>query len=208
MSETNQFGKLLSPHTIENDMVAHLKYWMPSYLGEWERETGRKPGELVVMTYTTKTKFDRFPEEEIPMMICISPGTIGKPWKQGRSWSARWLLRVTAVCSAPTEDVTRELAHIYMSAAKDIVEQYQGINNNPSCEGVDWAGDVYSLIGSSQTRTLAASQVVFHAQYCNVVDESQGPEKPTADETAPTDPGPWPLVGPGGATTTIQKEPI
>jgi hypothetical protein len=210
MTDENQFGHSVSPFVVENDMMEHLKFWMPTYLGQMERESNpvRDPGSLKVVDWTTKTRFDSFPEDAIPMVIIISPGTVGKPYKQGKKWCGTWLLRITAVCSAPDEDTTRELAHLYVQAIKMAVLQYKQINNNPDVEGVDWAGDVYNLIASSETRTLAASQVVFHVAYSNVLDEGEGPAEPTAAPEAPTDPGPWPTVKEGGVNITIDKEPL
>ncbi len=206
----NQFGVSTDPFTVEHDMLEHIKKWMATYLGEAERKSTppREPGSLVVATYTTKTKFDSFPEEIVPAIVVISPGTTGKPYKQGKIWCAKWILRITAICSAPTEDVTRELAHLYIKCIHDLVLQYKGINENPNVESVEWAGDAYNLIASTETRTLAASQAIFHVEYKNVVDETQGPRIPTPNPEAPVDPGTWPAVKAGGVHVTISKEPL
>lgn len=207
---TNQFGHSVSPYTVENDMLEHIKFWLPTYLGQEERNSNppRTPGSLRVATYTTKTRFDSFPEEIVPLVVVISPGTTGRPYKQGKIWCARWVLRVTAITSAPSEDITRELAHIYINAIRNLVLQYKKINNNEDVESVEWAGDAYNLVASTETRTLAASQAIFHVEYKNVADEGQGPIIPLPEEEAPTDPGSWPTVKDGGVHVTIQKEPL
>lgn len=206
----NQFGLIISPFTVENDMIEHLKKWMPTYLGQMERDSHppRKPGSLEVLNYTTKTRFDAFPEELLPLIVVISPGTVDRPYKNGRVWCAKWVLRITAVCSAPEEDTTRELAHIYMTALRAAVLQYKSINDNPNVESVEWIGDIYNLVGSSETRTMAASQAVFHVEYKNVVDEAHGPAEPTTEPETPSDPGPWPTVKFDGVHVTIVKEPL
>jgi hypothetical protein len=191
-------------------MKAHLRNWMPAYLGQGERESEppREPGTLKVADWVTKTRLDSFPEDQIPMIVIATPGTVGKPTKNGKTWEATWLIRVTAICSAGDEETSQELADIYAHAIKQLVLQNKMINDNPDVEAVEWAGDAYNLAAAYQTRTLGAAQVIFHVTYKNVVDESEGPITPTPEDQVPADPGPWPTVKPDGVHVTIEKEPI
>lgn len=202
----NQFGHYVNPSTVERDMISHLQLWMPTYLGQMERDMTLPPGSLKVDDWSRKTRLANLAEEAIPKIVVVSPGTHGKPYKHAHKWCAKWLLRVTAVCSADDEITTRDLAHAYLTAMKLIILQYQRINENPDVEGAEWDGDNYNLLASTDARSIAASQATILVEYKNVADEGEGPTAIAPDPENPQDPGPWPTVGAQGAKSTITKK--
>jgi hypothetical protein len=81
---TSAIGPIVSGHDVEQATLAVLRRWMPTYLAEAERQTGRVVGSLpVIRGWTVATTFDKWPEDQLPAIVLISPGLASPPDADG-----------------------------------------------------------------------------------------------------------------------------
>lgn len=180
------FGNLLTGRDVEQDVLEHLQTWMGTYLAEVERQSGLAPLPPV-RSWTSHNEFDKWPEEQIPCVLIVSPGLAGAPVKDGDgTYRASWSLGVAVIVSGASRDDTNHLAKLYSAAVRAILLQHPGLADD--CRGVTWVDERYDDLPPEDGRTLAAGQNVFAIEYTNVLNSRLGPAAPSED------PEEWVLV--------------
>jgi hypothetical protein len=207
MSLTNLFGQIVSPHQVEEAVVASLTVWLPDYLGELERIEGYTPGTIALPAgIITASEFEKWPEDQLPLILVMNGGLASKPIRRGNGrYEAEWLVNVAPIVADVDEVQTRRLASAYATACRAAVLQHKGLKSPLHPEGfaafIKWRDEKYVDIPFAETRTLGSGQVIFSVGVEGVTTEQAGPREPI---TPAVDPGPLPAVT--GVSVTVNPE--
>lgn len=170
------FGQIVTASAVEEAALATLALWMPTYLGEIERQHGTT-AIAVPASYTARSEVQNWPEEHLPAVIAISPGTSAVPEARGDGRvDAEWSLGVAVVVSAVDRDTTRRMAQLYSAAVRAAILQHPSLGGVAA--GTVWLAESYVDVPVEDTRTLMAAQVVFVVRVDEVVDLFDGPAVP------------------------------
>jgi len=186
------FGPIVSGWDVEQWALQLLHKWIGTYLAETERQHGVPAGTLArPRGWAIGPTFDKWPEDQIPGVLCHSPGTVERPWRDGSGlYTARWSLNVGVLCSARTQRLSHAHAQLYAAAVREV------FLNRPSLEGhaagTDWLGDVYDDLDYDDTRSLYAARNMLVVEVAGVgQSKSAGPVTPD-DPLTPDGLEPWP----------------
>jgi hypothetical protein len=187
------FGQILTGTDVEDAVTDHLKLWSATYLAEMERQSGREPQSLphVRSWNVVPTEPEKWPENQLPAVLVISPGLIGEPQEQGDGVTvATWSLSLSAITSARSEKGTRQLAHLYVAHLRAIMLQHPGISG--FAQDTLWMGEAYDTVPQELRRTLAGATGAFAVEVSDVINRYGGPTEP-ADQPY-DDQSDWPTV--------------
>ncbi len=191
----NLLGPILTADHVEQAALDTLKAWMPTYLAEMERQTGRPAGSVpMVRSWSTLNQFAHWTEDQLPGVILVSPGLAQHPTRRGdgSNW-ARWTLGVGIVVSARDQPTTNALAKLYAAAVRACLLQHPSLGGKS--EGLGWTDERYTDVPSDQARSVAGAQLIFWVEYKDVVNDQMGPPFPAQPSPTPlTDPGDGPVV--------------
>lgn len=188
------FGDILTGDDVEKAVVAHLKNWSRTYLAELERQTDRTADSLPqVRSFTTTPREpEKWPEDQLPAILVVSPGLADVPNLQGDGqMRATWSVGIAAIVEARSEAATRTGAHLYFAHAMAIMLQKAGIGGiaDDTMLATPWQYDVLPV---ESRRTLGAVYAVFEVSVDEVLNTRGGPEEPLAEPYE--DPGDWPTA--------------
>lgn len=197
------FGSLVSGDEIEEAVVATLQAWVPTYLRELERHFDLDPGALPApRSYSTVSDRDpaRWPEDQIPAVVVMSPGLAGDPVRRGDgSYRLAWSVAIGVVVSASSQAATRKLARRYAAAVRLIVVQHPALGGIAA--GVDFTDESYDDLARDRERSLAAGAVTFTVHVDGAADDSTAPAAPDPD------PDDWPAVETASVTVSPTESP-
>lgn len=184
-------------------MINHLGTWMPTYIAEVERQSSLDPRSLpAIRSFTTRNEFTKWPEDQLPAVVVVSPGAAGEGIRKegdGR-YRVRWVVGVAVVASARDQATTNRLAKLYIAAARAAILQHASLGG--FAEGVEWEDERYNDLPPAQERTLSAAQDIFTVEVRDVLTAGSGPVDPVED---PYDvPEAWPSVE--AVTITVNQE--
>jgi hypothetical protein len=189
------FGRIVTGNDVEQAVLALLKRWSGTYLSEIERQHGYAAGALSrVRGWSIGMSFDKWPEDQVPGLVVVSPGLLPPPQKTGDGvYRARWRVDVGVICSARTQEKSHEQAQLFIAAHKAIVSQ------RPSLEGFatasTWIDESYDPLVYDDTRSLYAGYAGFAIDVDDVLTTLAGPITPDDPLDPDTDPWPlWPVV--------------
>lgn len=204
------YGPLFSAHELEDAAIKVLMDWMPAALGKIERTYNTRlvelglgdPGSLIPpRSYRTIARFEKFPEDQIPAMVVVSPGLWEPPIKDGEGkYRAKWQVGFAIVVEAKDAETTNAVAKLYTAATRLAILQNRGLGG--TARVTDWLDETYTDVPVRGSRSLASGQGVFLAEVYDVVDYKAGPNEIPVDPLA--DPGEWPPVDNTQVTTTAQ----
>lgn len=186
---TQAIGPIVTGRDVERAALALLKRWSGTYLAECERQRGRPLGSLPrIRTYTTASEFEKWPEDQLPTLLLISPGLVEQPLPDGAGvYRAKFALGVAVVVSAATMNDTAELAKLYCAAMRSALLQHQSLEGFAS--GIEWLDENYDDLPSEDTRSLGAGQAIFAVEVAGISRRWNGPKTPSE----PPDPDTLPL---------------
>src|SRR3954463_13420771 len=109
------FGTVISDDVVELATVNTLRTWVSTYLSEVERQRDLDPGYYTRPpqgSITTRSDFDKWPEEQLPAIIVVAPGIPDDPVKQSGHgvYRASYDIGVVCVVSSNTREETRHYA--------------------------------------------------------------------------------------------------
>lgn len=196
-------GELKHRGLVEAAALKTLKDWMPFYIAQMERETGRDPRQLPqIKSWVLRPDFEYWPEDlKTPAIVVVSPGLVGdRPTKTGDGYyRATWSLGVAAVTEASDQDATNELAGVYGAAVRGALLQRRSLEGEMRI--TDWIDTDTDRIPSEKRRSIAAEMNLFTVEMEQIVSVAEGPRgEPPADPYA--DPGNWPVV----ETTAVEVD--
>lgn len=198
MSDANLYGPIITGGLVERGVRDFLveprgtfnRSWLDAYLGEIERVEGYDPGSIErPKGVVTSAEFEKWPEDQLPVILVISPGIGPDPIRRGDSaYEATWTVAVAPIVSDQGDVETRRLALAYAAAVRSAMLQHKSLGGFAS--NLVWRGEGYNDLPFDDARTLGAGRVIFDVTVADVVREQAGPVEPPADPTV--DPGPWP----------------
>lgn len=200
------FKDIKGGHTLELQVKVVLQRWLPTYLAEVERQHDLDAGTLPrPRSWKRTNEFNKWPEDQIPAIIIISPGLVGKPIRHGKQYHGKFALAVAALVSGREPGVARDVAGLYTAAIRACLLQRRSLEG--FARGTDWVQERYDDIRSTESRNLASGQCVFEVELENVVSWGVGPITPSEPPIDPNVPfEDWPLVTDGGATVNNNQE--
>src|SRR3954469_11008205 len=94
-------GPIVTAHDVEQAALATLRKWASTYLGEAEDQHELTRGTLArPRSYTATNSFDKWPEDQLPCVLLVSPGLAQPPNVEGNGrHRAQWALGVAAIIS-------------------------------------------------------------------------------------------------------------
>lgn len=209
------YGFLKSGYDVEQAVIRHLRGdrpdvkdghlgWMTPYIAEVERQLGLDPETIpLIRSYVTANEFRKWPEEQTPGILVVSPGLTDPPLREGDgSYRGRFSLGVAAIAKGRTKEETQRNAKVYGAAVAGALIQHPSLEG--FARGLEWRDQSYTDIDSDEGRTLASSQNIFQVEVSNLVLAFGGPV--VSPEDPYEDPGDWPTVKDGGAAVTVQQQ--
>lgn len=187
---TDAIGNIVSGVEVEEAVEDAIRTWLPTYLAEIERQTGRDPETLATFrSYTHQTEFDKWPEDQLPCCIIVSPGTEDSPGKEGNGqMRATWGFVVAMVVSARDQESTNRLVKHYAAAVRALLIQHKPVIAGSLTRGFDWVNEAYDEMPPEEAgRTLAAARLAFTMEIDQVTSSRGGPRSVPADPYAAPD---------------------
>lgn len=193
------FGTWLAPRQVEQALIDHCLKWGVHYIAEAERQFGIPARSLPVPErgqYTTvRDEFEKWPEDQTPVVLVIAPGLRGEPRREAdRTLTAPVGLGLGVVASIPGfEGMGAEVAQLLGLSLRNLILTLppEGIE----VEAVDIVDERYGDIPSDKSRSMGAARFVFNYWVRNWADLKARPKKladPLDDPYAvPED---WPRV--------------
>jgi hypothetical protein len=179
------FGRIVTARRVGQAVVDTLELWMPTYLGEIERQEGMGVDTLVrPASYTVRSSLVRFPEQQAPAVIVIVPGTAGRPRASGKGvYEAAWQVTVAVIGHGTDLASTRANADRYAAAIRAVMVQKPGLGG--FAESVDWEGETYADTDESMARSKAVAAVALAVTVGGVTTRRAGPQSPLGDPFTP-----------------------
>lgn len=170
-----------------------LQLWMPAYVAELERQTGREPRSVPLpktWKHTTE-KLQRWPEDQVPAVIVVSPGTEGDPLVNGDgTYDVAFVLGVGVIVAARDQPSANDLVKLYAAAIRTLLVQHASLGGFAS--GLVWSDEKYDGLPADYLSVGAGAELTFFVAVSGVMSEDGGPGDPPDDPY--DDPGEWPTV--------------
>ena len=198
MSPTSVIGPLFDSGELEAAALATLQARLPAYLSEIRSQ--KDFGAIApIKSWGVVSEFNRFPEQGLPALIIMCPGTVGETSKDGSGYfSGIWSLAVAVEVAASTGAAARRVAQLYGAAVRGALGQRRSLGEDFV---VDWVREGLETIDIGQRRTRVASEQIFTVQADEVYNWRGGLPTEDTDYThpdpddAPDDPpAAWPTV--------------
>lgn len=189
------FGRIVSAYDVEGWVMALLRRWSGTYLSEVERQHGYQAGALSRLRgWSYGPTFDKWPEDQVPGVLVVSPGLVPPPAKGGDGrYRARWRVDLGVICSARTQALSHEQAQDYIAAFRALLIQRPSLDGH--ADGTAWLDENYTPLSYDDTRSLYAGYATIVVDVDNVTTANAGPTTPDDPNEPDTDPwAPWPLV--------------
>lgn len=181
-------GRIRQKGEIEDAATAALKRWIEYYLGivaeQHEFSAIAAPKRFAVVS-----EFERFPEDDLPVVIVMSEQAISVERKGDGYYNAIYPLSVAVVVAAASGPTARTMAHLYGAAVRALFEHNQSIGDGITV--VSWEGDGSLTVGSAKARTTVAVEENFTVRMTNIVSDLAGPALAQPPEDPPTE---WPEI--------------
>jgi hypothetical protein len=199
---TSAIGKIVTGRDVELAALAVLKKWASTYLGEAEAATGRVRGSLPrPRAWTTATEFEKWPEDQLPAVLLISPGLAAPPRADGNgTYRASFAL---GIVSTSHMDETAALAKLYCATLRACLLQHQSLEGFAA--GVTWADENYDDLPSIDDRSLGAGQAIFVVEVDAISTRWNGPIHPSEPPTPDAAPLP---DDPTATAVAVEVHPI
>jgi hypothetical protein len=188
------FGRIVTADDVERAALQTLKDHAEVYIAEAERQAGREIGAMArPCGFIVATQFEKWPEDQLPVVVLISPGWAGPSRRLGDgSVIARWSLAVGVIHSAAQIERTRSNALIQLGALRTLIAQHQSLGG--LAMAVECLDESNEFVPFSDTRSLFGAQSIFTVSVPEAFAYGHGPDGPWGppiDPPDPTDPPNW-----------------
>jgi len=223
-------GPILATYAIERLAYGLIDQHIGLYLDEVTRQQALLARARAIdrverpRSVTIREGAGRLPEEQLPAIVLVCPGTVGEPRRSGDgTYRATWALRVLAAQQSSDAALGRELAGIMAAAASALLVQTLPLADE-RIVGIRWTGESTRdlTVGERTIGDLTVAGVTLDddrsRQYCaraleltvdGVMSDLGGPpptlEDPPIGEP-PADAGDLADVETVGLTTTPVQE--
>jgi hypothetical protein len=188
------FGRIVTGYDVEQAVLAVLQRWSSTYIAELERQHGITACSIArVRGWSLAPSFDKWPEDQVPGVLVVSTGAAAPIRHGDGTYRATWAVELGCVVSAQTQQLSRELAMLMLSAHKAIIVQRPSLEG--FADGTRWLAESYTALPFDDTRSLYAASATLAIDVEDVLTSLAGPvtpDNPPADPCAPF--APWPTV--------------
>ena len=200
------YGSIISEDVVEEAVQATLKTWMNDVLAEVERQRGLQPPYYTRdIEYGIQPALDKWPEQQLPLIVIISPGIPERPVKSGRRvYRAKYDVGIAVIVGSTERQFVCRYAQHMGAAIRKIMEMKQSLDGGVGerVRGVDWVGSRNNELPVQDERTIWANRQLFEVEVDDVLTKGGGPTQPAVDPLPP------PAEDPIAVEVTVTKEPI
>jgi hypothetical protein len=183
--EYDVFKDIISVDEIEDQILANLESWMPTYLAELCRQKGLDYSKIPeIKSWVTLQKFRHEPHNQTPAIVVVSAGTSSRPTKSGEGWwRSAFVFGVSAIISARDQESASRMSKLYASAVRAIMLQQR---TNVMYTDIAWSGESYDLVDVGSPDMLNAATGTFELMLDGMVkSQGAGPKVPDTSVPAP-----------------------
>lgn len=192
------YGPIVTDTQIEDLLLATLRQWLSSYLGEVERNTGRDQGAIPVPVSwgIPQERFEKWPEQLTPHVAVVAGTTENLRPEGDGLYTVEYPIEVTVVVMANGPSAVESLSKAYIAAVeKVLLDQPVG----DPVEDIIPLGHSPEDLGDTD-RSMLAMTARFTVIATNVMQRRVGPLEP--EDPDPREPSPdWPEVATVGVST-------
>lgn len=187
---TPVFGQIVTPPTVKNALVAHLKAWMDDYLAAIEDADGCSPIERP-QDYSVVAQLPP-PHAPLPHVVvaCAGHANVTGPDQDGEvsftyGVSIAVFCRDTGQVTTSAMQQVAEQAERYGTAVSLLLWQHPQIAEGMRIVGS--TGDIYTrLTDQARSRTLQVSESAWDLKVDASLNADMGPAEPTQTDPDPT----------------------
>jgi hypothetical protein len=177
------FGNFFVASQLEEEAIAALRKWFPTYLRHLEGQLSLPVGGLKAPpVYTNRNSLDMISGDDMPTCVVISPGLLDEPiTREVGNYTASWSLGVAIALAAENEDDANRFAKIYGAVTRGLLLQ-KLVRESTAVIRVDWLDERYEdLPFDDQIQQFRAASVYFSVEVENIVSKYTGPSVPDED---------------------------
>jgi hypothetical protein len=181
------YGPLITETRVEQEVLACLAAWLPSYVTEVSRQDDDFGDVALPHSYETiRDAVTKWTEQQLPAIIVHVGGGLSAT-RKGNMYRVVYGCEVGAVVGGQSRANTRKLAGIYGLAIAAALAQHGNLSTtgpeDPGfADGVEWIDTTYDSIDENRSRTIMAAIVSLDVAVNAVIDVFAGP-------VVPPDPG-------------------
>jgi hypothetical protein len=206
-------GPLIDGSDVERALLAHLEYWMPSYLGQLllQKDPDKElwpAGVSPIEQYTVRhAAADAWPSDYLPMLLAHCPNDGGEPWQASDGKvQVKFAVGLSAIAEGIDTQDSKDLARLYASAALLAIMQKPDLagGGEPFAAGVKWHGfeNMRVTRGVEAERSLMATGNLYTVTVDGALNTLAGLDAPLEDPDE--DLGERPRVKEGGAHLVLK----
>jgi hypothetical protein len=198
------FDEIKTGTQLELAVIQTLATWMPTYLEEMRLQLSREDKFPSPRTYTNRNSFEKFMEDQLPLVIVVSPGLVSRPTAEGSGrFRAKWQLGTGIIASARNQAESNDLSKVYIAAARAILLQKSSLGGVSS--GMEWVDESYDEITEDVDRSMAAGMALFEVEMESVINRWAGPAVPNPPDPDDLPGSDW-YIAEKVIVTIIRKE--
>lgn len=176
------WGPLVIGTDVDDQLLATLKEWMPTYLRQYHDERALAFNPARPRTYANTFEGAEFLDHQLPAIVCTTANlqaTIGGP---NVPYTGAWQSIVACVVRGKTPAATRYLAAMYGGCVMRCVLQQRGDEDGP-LDDIKLTSARYEQVADAtgQSRWLLAAVCQFSVYTDQIVQPWPGPDVPDAD---------------------------
>lgn len=169
------YGPMVSATELRRELLATMQKWFPPVLAQLSRQEGQGIDYLPPpQTYRRLPDFTALTDDQSPMCIVTSPGTVTEPHRdEGGQWMAQWRLNVFVVVRDESYEAVADKLGLYLVAAQIIGLQH-GLSEMWH-QPFRLAQTTLNELDTSDARTIGAGMVSFIVPIADMVSDIAGP---------------------------------
>lgn len=185
-------------------LAGTIRTWLPTYLRERERLTGRPYASLPAIRgwRIFAQELDAFPADQLPLCVIVSGGLADTPTNISGTLAGRVEAAIAIVVTSRSVSETLTLAADYGAALRTCLAQHRSLGGVVA--GLRVLDERYDSLDATDQRTLAAAELVVSVRVDDLATPDAGPSLPFPEPAPTPDPG-GPVLG-TVATTDLDVE--
>lgn len=174
------FGPVITGNDVGDAVKAWLVHWLPSYLAEAERDSGRDPGTLPMPRSWSKVPvFSRYNEQQLPAALIVSTGTDEISRRGDGTYGATFGVTAFVLAQGKDRENALELADRYAGSIARLAVDKPSILG--FAEGTDFLGFVPADLPVDYMPNGWTVGVALGIRVNAVVTATGGPSVPDLD---------------------------
>lgn len=173
------WGPLVIGTDVDDEIIATLKQWIPTYLTQARLERGISFNLALPRTYANTFQGHEFLDHQLPAIICTTANLQAVVGGHNVPYQGAWQSQVAVVVRGKSPAATRYLAALYGgTVARLLVQQGGGVQNS-----LKLVSTRYEQVadGTGQSRWLLAAVNQLNVYSDEILRPWGGPDIPNAD---------------------------